>query len=76
MMKSREVYMEHRKDAEEFAGSERGKYAIAQALSFFIDNHESRVGTHSTGTVDDIQYLLSRIFMPYLWGGDKWFGDK
>ena len=36
---NRDTYLDRRKKAEEFRESERGKYAIAQALAFFLHNH-------------------------------------
>lgn len=75
---NRDTYLDRRKKAEEFRESERGKYAIAQALAFFLHNHNQVWNKElpSTDTVEDIQYLLSTIYIPYLWGGERWYGDS
>ena len=75
---TRESYMLRREQAIKFMESERGKYAMAHALQFFIDIQQTgRSRTDSSkDTIEDIQYLLSTVYTPYLWGGQRWYGDS
>ena len=80
---TRDAYMERREKAKEFAKSERGKYAIAQALYMALEQAKeednpmwSNDGQVSKAVLDDIQHLFTSIYAPLLWGGKRWYGDQ
>ena len=72
---SRDAYMERRNNAELFRESERGKYAVAMAPSFFIEHHRKVWQKRNIGadTIHDIEYMLANIYMPFLRGGVQWY---
>ena len=77
---TRDAYMERREKAKEFAKSERGKYAIAQALYMALEQAKEEdnpmvSGEVSKAVVNDIEHLFTHLYAPLLWGGKRWYGD-